>query len=100
MTESFVRHFDQCLGCLACVTACPSGVQYAPLIEKTRAQIEQRYERPAGDRLFRRLLMALVPYPGRMRIALLPLALVGGLVRRAAQRLPGRIGAMLRLSPR
>ena len=36
MTESFVQHFDRCLGCLACVTACPSGVQYAPLIEKSR----------------------------------------------------------------
>ena len=38
MTSSFVEHFDRCLGCLACVTACPSGVQYAPLIEKQRAQ--------------------------------------------------------------
>ena len=45
LTPSFVQHFDRCLGCLACVTACPSGVQYGPLIEKTRAQIEQRYER-------------------------------------------------------
>src|SRR5688572_22676971 len=65
MTPTFVRHFDQCLGCLACVTACPSGVQYGPLIEKTRAQVERHYERAAGDRLFRALLMALVPYPGR-----------------------------------
>ncbi len=81
MAPSFVQHFDRCLGCLACVTACPSGVQYGPLIEKTRAQIERRYERPFPDRLFRSALMALVPYPQRMRIALLPLALVGGLVR-------------------
>ena len=54
-TSSFVEHFDRCLGCLACVTACPSGVQYAPLIEKQRAQIEHRYTRDAGDRLFRSL---------------------------------------------
>ena len=38
---------------MACVTACPSGVQYAPLIEATRGQIERRYPRSLGDRLFR-----------------------------------------------
>ncbi len=81
MTRSFVQHFDRCLGCVACVTACPSGVQYGPLIEKTRAQIERRYDRPASDRLFRSALMALVPYPQRMRLAMLPLALIGPLVR-------------------
>src|SRR5262245_47357475 len=53
LTSSFVQHFDRCLGCVACVTACPSGVQYGPLIEKTRAQIERRYERSLPDRLFR-----------------------------------------------
>src|ERR1043166_668791 len=45
MEESFVGHFDACLGCMACVTACPSGVEYGPLIERTRAQIERRYPR-------------------------------------------------------
>src|SRR5215203_2145442 len=45
MSSAFVQHFDRCLGCVACVTACPSGVQYGPLIEKTRAQIEQHYSR-------------------------------------------------------
>jgi glycolate oxidase iron-sulfur subunit len=81
LTSSFVQHFDRCLGCVACVTACPSGVQYGPLIEKTRAQIERRYERSFTDRLFRSALMALVPYPQRMRVAMLPLVLLGGLVR-------------------
>ena len=81
MTSGLVRHFDRCLGCLACVTACPSGVQYGPLIEKTRAQIEQHHDRGAGDRLFRTLLMSLIPYPGRMRLAMLPLAVFGGVVR-------------------
>ena len=80
-TSSFVEHFDRCLGCLACVTACPSGVQYAPLIEKQRAQIEHRYTRDLGDRLFRSLLMAIVPYPWRMRIVMLPLLLLGPLLR-------------------
>src|SRR6185503_19170276 len=80
-TSSFVEHFDRCLGCLACVTACPSGVQYAPLIEKQRAQIEHRYTRDAGDALFRSLLMAIVPYPARMRVAMLPLLVFGPLLR-------------------
>jgi glycolate oxidase iron-sulfur subunit len=81
MTQSLVQHFDRCLGCVACVTACPSGVQYGPLIEKTRAQIERRYDRSVTDRLFRSALMALVPYPRRMRLAMLPLALMGPVVR-------------------
>ena len=47
-------HFDTCLGCMACETACPSGVRYAPLIEETRAAIEHHHQRPLGERLFRR----------------------------------------------
>ena len=46
--RTFVGHFDTCLGCMACETACPSGVRYAPLIEDTRAVIEQHHERPLG----------------------------------------------------
>jgi len=76
MTSPFVGHFDACLGCMACVTACPSGVQYAPLIEATRAQIERRYDRSLADRLFRAAIFAILPYPARMRLALLPLALL------------------------
>ena len=64
LSPSFVEHFDACLGCMACVTACPSGVQYAPLIEATRGQIDRRHERSLGDRLFRRLIFAIVPHPG------------------------------------
>ena len=102
--ESFVRHIDACLGCLNCVTACPSGVQYAPLIERTRARIEEKYTRPPGDRLFRSLLLSLVPYPNRMRVAMLPLAIFGPLVRAFAssavgRMLPERIRAALALSP-
>jgi ferredoxin len=67
LSPSFVEHFDTCLGCMACVTACPSGVQYAPLIETTRGQIDRRYERSIGDRLFRRLIFAIVPHPTRSR---------------------------------
>ncbi len=101
MSPSYVQHFDACLGCLACVTACPSGVQYAPLIEKQRARIEQTYERGLGDRLFRGLLMSLVPYPSRMRIALAPLALLGGVIRAAGRWrvLPARLRALLAVAP-
>lgn len=96
LTPSFVGHFDNCLGCLACVTACPSGVQYGPLIERTRATIEQRYPRPSADRWFRGVLMAIVPYPARMRLALAPLALVGDLVRRlVGAPAPGGGGGLL-----
>src|SRR5215212_5898560 len=81
---NYVQHFDACLGCVSCVTACPSGVQYGPLIEQTRAPIENTYDRPPLDRLFRVGLLSVVPYPARMRLALLPLLLFGGLLKRAA----------------
>jgi glycolate oxidase iron-sulfur subunit len=74
MTPAFVNHFDACLGCMACVTSCPSGVQYAPLIEATRAQIERRHPRSLGDRLFRAAIFAIFPFPARLRLALFPLA--------------------------
>lgn len=67
MTESMVRHFDLCLGCLACQTACPSGVQYEKLIEATRPQIERRYPRPLPDRLLRTLIYSLFPYRRRLQ---------------------------------
>ena len=73
MDETFVSHFDRCLGCMACVTACPSGVQYGKLIEATRAQIERNYRRPFLDRLFRRLIFAVFPHPQRLRWLMLPL---------------------------
>ena len=92
MTGSYVQHFDACLGCLACVTACPSGVQYAPLIESARAQIERTYDRPSDDSLFRRLLLTIVPYPRRMRVAMLPMLLFGPLLRLAAGALAKRGG--------
>ena len=55
LTDSYARHFDQCLGCMACMTACPSGVQYGKLLEATRAQIERNYPRPWAERVRRNL---------------------------------------------
>jgi glycolate oxidase iron-sulfur subunit len=71
-SASVVRHFDRCLGCMGCVTACPSGVDYEALIEETRAEVEAGYRRPASDRLFRTLLFSLFPHPRRLKLALLP----------------------------
>ena len=73
MTDSMVQHFDACLGCMACVTACPSGVQYDKLIEATRPQVERRYPRPPKDRLLRAAIFALFPYPRRLRLLKGPL---------------------------
>src|SRR5690349_5223456 len=66
MTPEMVRHFDACLGCMACVTACPSGVRYDKLIEATRAQVERRFDRGPKDRLLRRAIFAVFPYPKRL----------------------------------
>jgi glycolate oxidase iron-sulfur subunit len=67
-----VQHFDSCLGCLACTSACPSGVPYDELLGAMRSQIERNYTRPLGDRLFRWLIFNLFPYPLRLKV-LLPL---------------------------
>jgi glycolate oxidase iron-sulfur subunit len=69
LTPAAVDHFDRCLGCMACVTACPSGVKYDQLIEQTRAAIEETHVRRLSDRLFRGLIFALFPYPRRLKVA-------------------------------
>jgi glycolate oxidase iron-sulfur subunit len=106
LTDSFVQHFDRCLGCMACMTSCPSGVRYDQLIEATRAQIQRRYRRSPGETLHRGLIFRLFPYPGRLRAALLPAwayqaSGLRALVRRTRllQRLPAKLRAMEALLP-
>ncbi|MBE9167255.1 4Fe-4S dicluster domain-containing protein [Pleurocapsales cyanobacterium LEGE 06147] len=72
LEEATTQHFDSCLGCLACVTTCPSGVQYDKLIAATRPQVERNQPRSLPDRLIRTLIFNLFPYPNRLR-TLLPL---------------------------
>src|SRR5277367_2842999 len=113
LTDAAAAHFDRCLGCMACVTACPSGVQYDQIIEAARDWTEQGGRpspemtgpvappapRSRRDRATREAIFAVFPYPRRLRAAIAPL--------RAAQRTGtdrllargGLLGALGRLSP-
>ena len=73
LDQRFRLHMDNCLGCMACMTACPSGVQYNKLIEDTRAQVERNIPRTTADSLFRKLLFATFPYVKRLRLLALPM---------------------------
>jgi glycolate oxidase iron-sulfur subunit len=110
MTPSMVQHFDACLGCMACVTACPSGVQYDKLIESTRAQVERRFERPKKDSALRSAIFSLFPYPKRLHLMRGPLRLYqktplpkllrGGVGKRGLlERLSPTLAAMESLAP-
>jgi glycolate oxidase iron-sulfur subunit len=96
LDQHFRLHMDNCLGCMACMTACPSGVQYNKLIEDTRAQVERNIPRPVTDKLFRRLLFATFPYARRLRFLALPMLVYQ---RFGVQRLV-RAGGLLRLLPK
>jgi glycolate oxidase iron-sulfur subunit len=102
----FRKHMDNCLGCMACMTACPSGVQYNKLIEPVRAQIERKLPRSLSDALFRRILFATFPHPWRLRLLALPLFVyqrsgIRSLVRSLGlpKMLPKRVEAMEALLP-
>lgn len=100
-TAEVVKHIDRCLSCLSCMTTCPSGVNYMHLVDHARAYIAERYTRPWPDRLYRALLIRLLPFPERFRLALRLARLAQPLV----PILPGwaalkPITAMLALVPR
>ena len=96
MSDSMVSHWDACLGCMACVTACPSGVQYDRLIEQTRAQVERRHERSRSDQALRGLIFSLFPHPRRLRLVRGPLRL---LQRTGLDRAMRRTGLLERMAP-
>src|SRR5258707_3356134 len=106
LDQRFRLHMDNCLGCMACMTACPSGVQYNKLIEDTRAQVERNIPRKTSDSFFRKLLFATFPYVKRLRLLALPMLIyqrtglqkllrATGLLRL----LPKRLGQMEALLP-
>jgi len=95
-----VDAWDYCLGCMACVTACPSGVQYDKLIEDTRAQVERNFDRPLADRLWRRALFELFPHPGRLRVLAPFAALQHALPLEPITRRSARLRELTRLAPR
>ncbi len=103
LSDEMVTHFDRCLGCMACVTACPSGVKYDQLIERARPQVERVTDRPRRERLFRRLIFALFTHPGRLRVLapVLWLQQKTGLQDRLARLAGGvpELKAMLSLAP-
>src|SRR5437660_4268166 len=79
-TADVVTHIDRCLSCLACMTTCPSGVNYMHLVDHARVHIERTYTRPLPDRLLRTLLARVLPYPTLFRLALMGARLAKPLV--------------------
>jgi glycolate dehydrogenase iron-sulfur subunit len=94
-TPEVVRHVDRCLSCLACVTTCPSGVDYRHLVDHARVHIESTYRRPWPERLLRATLAVVLPHPRRFRAALR----LGQLARPLRALLPARLRTMLELVP-
>jgi glycolate oxidase iron-sulfur subunit len=106
-TAEVVKHIDRCLSCLACMTTCPSGVNYMHLVDQARVRIERDYKRPLIERLLRGLLALVLPRPTLFRASMI----LARLARPFANLLPSggastsptllkRIKAMLALSPR
>ncbi|MDB9528270.1 heterodisulfide reductase-related iron-sulfur binding cluster [Oscillatoria sp. CS-180] len=91
-----VQHFDSCLGCLACTTSCPSGVQYDQLIASVRPQVKRNHERSLPEKLLRTLIFQLFPYPDRIRLLLPPLGIYQLL---GLSKLIQKTGFLQRLSP-
>src|SRR5947207_13843648 len=100
LSDSMVAHFDRCLGCMACVTACPSGVKYDRLIEDTRQQVERRHARSARDRALRAAIFALFPYPRRLRLLRGPLRAYQASHLQGRVPLPPTLAAADSLAPR
>ncbi len=99
-SEKVVKHVDRCLSCLSCMTTCPSGVNYMHLVDHARAHITKTYKRPLVDRVLRSMLASVLPYPKRLRLALLSAVAVRPM-RQWIARLPGgaRLAAMVDLAP-
>ena len=107
-SQAAATHLDRCLGCMACVPACPSGVRYDKLIEAARAWAAEPVEalpaRSARERALRAAIFATFPYPNRLRLLMGPLrgaqrAKIDRLVQRSAARVAPELAAALRVAP-
>jgi glycolate oxidase iron-sulfur subunit len=107
-TKEVVKHIDRCLSCLACMTTCPSGVNYMHLVDQARVKIEKDYTRPLTERVLRAVLAWVLPRPGLFRASMIlarlgrPLAALLPEASTAAAGSPTllrRIKAMLALAP-
>lgn len=86
---------DRCLGCVGCVTACPSGVQYGELVTAFRSLAETQRKRTRFDRMLRRFVLETLPYPWRFRWA----TRLGRWAKPLRGLIPGRLRDMLDLLP-
>ena len=91
-----MEHIDNCLGCLACETTCPSGVDYSRLLEEARPRLDKLVKRPFTDRLLRAMLTRILPYPGRFRFALK----MSGLGRVFSWLMPKNMRPLLDMAPK
>lgn len=94
--ENTVTHIDRCLSCLACMTTCPSGVNYMHLVDHARAHIEETFKRPVMDRMVRWALARVLPFPDRFRLAMVGAKIIGP----GAFLLPAKFKAMIGFAPR
>ena len=95
-----VKHLDRCLSCLACMTTCPSGVNYMHLIDEARAHVEETYQRPPFERLLRSVLAYTMPRPWLFRLSLIGAKLAAPLAPIARSFGANRISALLSLVPK
>jgi glycolate oxidase iron-sulfur subunit len=94
-TAEVVQHLDRCLSCLACMSTCPSGVNYQHLIDHARVHVERSFRRPWPERLLRAVLAFTLPSPARFRAALK----LAAWSRPLHRLLPGRLRAIAALAP-
>ena len=94
-TEKVVKHIDRCLSCYACMTTCPSGVNYMHIIDHGRNHIERHYKRPWFDRNLRNILSYILPRAN----VFLTMGLLVKLIKPLAFMLPAKLKDMVSLMP-